>query len=299
MTLIGCKDYEKMADQVWSRGDSAPKSGIISVDIDSIREFFQTIRGSKEKYTVISAGSDYGPVYAKEHAPWMDLDKAVSLFARPELSFEGIQVTPRVDLSRSNKDDDFAVKCYSWTSSTFPEIPSNVIHWYVNNSQLNDSRVSSIPFGINDIAKEVDCKDILSRANKTNTNRPIKVFCSWQFCTKERLELWKFCELMSKRDSRIVCKYGLPFEEYVDYLCNSQYVLCPRGNGIQCFRELEAIAANCIPVTDWQYDYAGLPVWGLPSLYNFILLPDRTDYSIIENEKCSIEYWQNKIHTIR
>jgi hypothetical protein len=306
MNILGCSSYKKFCDVLWSRGDKLPESGIIFVDLDSIPEFFNLIKedGNKKKYIVVSAGSDWCLHYQQDRPVYTNIERAVGLFLRPEIGYSGVNIEARCDLTRCNITDKYAISCYAWTSATFPEIPSSVVKWYVTNNMIQDDRIVTLPFGINDVSQDINCREIINNTHKHKLgNRQIQLYVNFQFCTKERLELYQYFDRLSKLPefSRIVVENNIPFDQYCKRLADSQYVLCPAGNGLTCFRELETIALGAIPVVADNIDYGGIPHVQLPSLYLSHMLPniDRSSEVIIPSDECYEEYWQNRIESSR
>lgn len=84
---------------------------------------------------------------------------------------------------------------------------------------------------------------------------------------------------------------GLPYEEYMQYMCRAKVVPCPIGNvSPDCFRVYEALEAGCIPIVQhkefWTLLFGDVPFpvvedWNtLPDLINHY--KDRPDV----NNKC-------------
>lgn len=91
---------------------------------------------------------------------------------------------------------------------------------------------------------------------------------------------------------------GLPYEEYMQYMCRAKVVPCPIGNvSPDCFRVYEALEAGCIPIVEnkefWTLLYGEVPFpiiedWAeLPDLINHY--KDRPDM----NNKCQA-WWELK-----
>jgi hypothetical protein len=298
--IIGSASYRTFCDISWNRGDPCPKTGIIFVDLDSIPDFFRVISedGNREKYIIVSAQSDWGLHYQIQKPVWTHLERAIGLFARPELDYQDIKIEARCDKSRCTLSDKYSVSCYSWTSCTFDKIPDNVHKWYLtNNAVSDDPRLVTIPFGINNVSQDIDCRSLIEQEHKLKfSNRNIKLYVNFQFCTKDRLDLYYYFERLSQNNSSIVVERDKPFTHYIKQLSNSQYVLCPPGNGLTCFREVEALACGALPVVVDSVDYAGIPCVQLPSLHLSHLLPE-LDINIQPNEVCTESYWLKRIRS--
>jgi len=94
--IISCKSYEKICEANWNDPSTPiPKSGIVHVPLDNIAEFFRRIKGTSEKYVLVSSCSDFGLTYQREHPIWRDLAKWVALQSRPIDKFEDYSIPPQ------------------------------------------------------------------------------------------------------------------------------------------------------------------------------------------------------------
>jgi hypothetical protein len=80
---------------------------------------------------------------------------------------------------------------------------------------------------------------------------PKTIFCSFmgRFDTHNcRLDMQKIL----RSDKRIKMVGPSNWNNYRDFLNQSEFALCPRGHGYTSFRLFEAMAMNCIPVYIWE-----------------------------------------------
>src|SRR5581483_6435958 len=106
-----------------------------------------------------------------------------------------------------------------------------------------------------------------------------------------------FCHIASRK----------PFAEYLTDLTHAQFVLCPRGNGLDCHRQWEALLMGAIPVmfhSSLDPVFEGLPV---------VLIKDESEvtedflnkeYTRLRKQTYSLEqafagYWLHKIDEVR
>lgn len=98
-----------------------------------------------------------------------------------------------------------------------------------------------------------------------------------------------------------------PFEEYMFDLVQTKFVLCPRGNGLDCYRQWEAMLVGAIPIMihstlDPLFD--GLPVILIDDwtevTKNFLLKKYRSmQEQKFEMDRMYAPYWINNIEQIK
>ena len=242
--IITCKSYQELCDFCYDAPnlDDLPDSGVIHVPMDQIEEFFRRIDGNGRKYIVVSSCSDFGLCYQREHPVWRDLPKALQMNLGPHIGYRDIGNIPaRCDKSKCRETDTYSVKCYSWTRATFDKIPENVVRWYVTNSLVEDTRLRGIPFGIAP-GRGIEFVNI-----EPSDQRHKLFYANWNLYTYERYILR---EKLRSNHKITVIDEAKPYEEYVVDLSEHMFVLCPNGNGVDCYRTLEAIYAGCIPIVE-------------------------------------------------
>lgn len=246
-------------------------TGTVLVDTGSIPEFFNDIKGRSEKYIVVSPRCDYSVCYQQYNLPCFDLHKWIKMMMVPAHGYSDLHMPARLNKKRCKQTDRYSIKCWSYTEATFNEIPSNVIHWFVVNCEINEPNVTAIPFGINGTDGNMKCVDLISNF-VTRKTRDKLLYVNFQWYTSDRYELYQFFQNCLGEECGVTCKRDVSFEEYVEDLATHKFVLCPDGNGIDCYRTLEAVYMGAIPIISSNpalmlYHKIGYPVVSTPNMF--------------------------------
>lgn len=301
--IILCESWRWLCDYIYGAGftptNLVPPEGIVCVALDEVCEFFKLIENRPERYIIVSPRSDYGLFYQLDYPPWKDLEKWLRMVASPKLGYHGISVAPRCDPLNCNINHKYAIRMYSWTKSTFHEIPSNVGHWFVaNNGILDDPRISSIPFGV--AGSKIE--DATKYARNDSIQRNKFLYVNFGIHTYERYALLQYYKQLQSGWVTIVDKEK-PFDEYWTDLQSHQYVLCPNGNGIDCYRTLESIYAGATPLVEINEVTLGLKkllseIQLCPNLM-FTQKEGLPKQSTSVSEFAYMRYWSNRIEHLR
>ena len=283
------------------KDDSIPESGVVYCNIEHITEFFDKCRNTDNEYVVVSGFSDYGVALQEEHPVCMDMLKWLSTYAHeviPRLGYKSLEIPAPCDIDQCNIKDTYSVRCYAHTRATFNEIPSNVKKWFLVNSMIHDKRIQGIPLGVGKAASEE-----ISRVKKYSaTEKQNWLYINWQNYTVERYNLLQALKANQTHWMTIV-KEPKEFPEFLDELAQHAFVLCPAGNGVDCYRTLEALYVGCIPIvlnsptTQYLRDLPILIIddWNQIS-YNFLQEQyekfQNTEYNL---DQIKLSYWKEKI----
>lgn len=311
--MIDCESWYHLADYHYTGQDDLP-SGVIHCDMGAIPEFFSKITNNGNKYVVISSRSDFGLHYQSVYPPFLDYSKVATMFIKSENSgggYKDLTLPAPINKDRCTQTDRYSIKCYLYTEATFDEIPENVVRWFVcNNTILDNPRITSIPFGFNGVDGSTDGRDKITNkiANMNwNGDRAKDLYVNFAFYTNERAKLFALYKPMPF----VTAEQNKTFDEYLDQLKIHNLVLCPPGNGWDCYRTLEALYMGCIPVMEYNaasvmYALLNLPVILLESLESFtellikrvrqVPLNDRRNWNL---STVTLSYWKIKIHEAR
>lgn len=247
--IIHCKRYQEVCDQNWCMGDEITGK-IIHVDTDSIPQFFEKLKTTNKRVVVVSSCCDFGVCVQRYFPVYKDIEKAAKMFANPNLGYNGyepITLKPRCNLERCKYEDTYSIKCYSFTSATFNEIPENVIRWYTVNNSVYDSKIVGIPFGVNGVDGIKYAEKICNYSH--NDNRYIDFYVNFGFHTFDRVDIYDYYNMVKDRlRCNIVVEQNKDYDHYLNMLSRSKFVICPAGNGIDCFRTLESIYMGAMPI---------------------------------------------------
>lgn len=305
--IIYAAKYAEMCDYSYE-GQSDLPSGIINVDAGAIPEFFKAIQNNGKRYIVVSPSSDFGLCYQRYNHPALDLKKWAGMVLNNKHGYQDLYIPARINKKRCNPNDTYSLKCWAFTEATFDEIPNNVVHWFISNCEVENSRITPIPLGV------FGNKDVLESVRKIaehprNLTRDKTLYVNFQFYTTDRLELYHYF----KQFETVTCKRDVSFDEYLNDLASHKFVLCPPGNGYDTYRSLETIYMGAIPIFQNGLAYIApyTTVMYPISRYNslFAINPTELEYNYnnimqswknnINLEKVCWPYWKNRIESFR
>lgn len=303
--IIHCESYYKLADYHYKGQDDLP-SGIVHMDTQGLPEFLAKVANNGKKYIVICSRSDFGLALQAEFPPWKDLPKWCEMMNEQGIGYQGISIDPRLDPARCKPTDKYSIRCWSFTSHTFNDIPANVKHIFLtNNFVYGDERITSIPFGVNGTDGSMEAVKKLSTLD-THKTRDKLIYMNFQFYTTERARLFLYF-----REEPWVTTYmsNRNIDEYYDDLATHKFVLCPQGNGPDCYRMLETMYAGAIPVIEQNAALAFYFQLGMPAIFcrSFYSITPEALEKVYDNmrgvefnrEPMKISYWKNLIESKR
>lgn len=286
MKLIRCNEWKKLAEVIYDGEDRLlpDRSCIVYVPMDNIVEFFTNIKHSPHKYVVISACSDYGISYQNEDPIWADMKKWLDFVAIDEnLGYQPLFLPSRCNVAHCKVSDTYSIKMHAFTKATFDEIPSNVVKWYCTNCAIASPRVVPIPFGIPDwsatLIEEARAKNLHKESKKE-----IGFYINFQNNTAERVAIKG--RFPNHHNMKVVID-EISHEDYINNILNSVYVVSPPGNGLDCYRTLEALYCGAIPIIADNRQaaaYEGLPVVKLRNFGWLDKLEKELGFKIFQND---------------
>lgn len=245
MNLITYKNWESltisMGGQLWETGKPLPTSNLVFSTCDHVSHLFRHIledQNYTHKFTLISGASDFGPAIQASRPPLLDLQRWFPMQSIAEQGYRDLIVRARCDVGNCLQSDKYSMRGYSWTASTFPVIPSNIVRWYCTNSSIEDERVVPIPFGIHPDA----VSNIKKYKDYSGIKQP-KFVAAWSNTTNERAQL-----------QSLLMQFEECYTDHVDpsvyfqRLASSKFCICPEGNGLDSYRVLEALYMGCVPI---------------------------------------------------
>lgn len=186
------------------------------------------------------------------------------------------------------------------------KIPDNLIYWFAQNVNRVDSRIESIPIGLeNDkwfLAVHKKEKMII----KLTQLRGFKNLVYMNFNTatnpKERIKPYMLFKDKPWCTTRMRCN-GFGFDEYLNDLYHHPFAICPEGNGIDTVRTWECLYMGTIPIEKKNINnqfYTDLPILFVNDWEEVTesLLQDEYERIIHTEwnfEKLNFSYWKDKI----
>ena len=296
---VTCRQtWQSLCDHIYDgpNWDDIPEGGVVWCCLDNIATFFKRIQGTGRRYIVVSSYSDYGLCLQAENPPYKDLVRYADLLTEvhgPKIGYDGITLQSRCHQDNCNISDKYSIKCYAITHATFPCIPDEVAHWFCTNCEINDDRVTPIPFGL---AENIDYSLLVP----SDQPKQAKVYVNFQSHTIERIRLKNFFQSLS--NIATVVDKAMPFEQYIADLQSHMYVLCPVGNGLDCYRTVEAIACGAIPIVPncMPYTILNLPVLYYRDYREILDFVTDLGCPIIRGSvAATVEYWREKLAKMR
>lgn len=184
--------------------------------------------------------------------------------------------------------------------------PSNLVHWFGQNVNVIDPRVSSIPLGLeNDKWLSKTPKTMLMRTAK-QTPPVIKnlLYVNHNIATNpaERQAPYQIFDGKSWVTLQHG-KNGAGFTEYLNQLYSHKFILCPQGHGIDTVRTWEALYMGVIPVEKRNLNnrfYTDLPICFVNNWEEITEDFLNAEYERIKStewnmEKLKFSYWKDKI----
>ena len=285
--------------------DSIPDSGVVYCNIEHIHKLFAKCERTDNKYIVISGFSDYGVAYQEEHPVGMDMLKWISFINHliPDIEYNDLTIPTRCDVEKCNIDHKYSVRCYAHTFSTFEKIPENVVKWFTVNPLIEEDRIQGIPLGI---GKDASC-DIFETKTYDIDDKINIAYVNWQDHTLERSQIKQAFLDFNPYWATIVLETK-DYKDYLDDLSKHILVMCPAGNGTDCYRILESIYLGCIPIV--KRSPVSNYLEGLPMLVvddwdeiSQAFLKDKYAEIITSSEyslnKAKLSYWKDQIQRAR
>tara|TARA_R100000005_G_scaffold95912_2_gene79497 strand:+ start:9495 stop:10457 length:963 start_codon:yes stop_codon:yes gene_type:complete len=309
--IISVKRWMSLGDcnyEIDHDDDSIPESGVVYCNIEHIHKFFAKCDYTDNKYVVVSAFSDYGVAIQEENPVAHDMLKWIPFIKQDilNLDYSPLLIAPRCEVDKCKINDKYSVKCYSNTYSTFNTIPKNVVKWFAVNPMTRDDRITAIPLGVGKDAASDICFTATNPLLLNTSDRVNWVYANWQLNTLERNDLMMALDQQRPPWATIVLK-PKSYLEYLSDLSKHSFAMCPRGNGVDCYRVLECLYCNCIPIVkdEIAYDY----LEDLPHVrvkdwqqINIDFLKEeqkRISKTSFNMDKIKLEFWKNKIEEAR
>ena len=185
-------------------------------------------------------------------------------------------------------------------------MPSNLLLWYGQNVCVKDSKIKSLPIGIENNKWLAQARKKEKMIVKLLQPKRIKklVYINHSISTNpgERQELYQMLE-SERWVTTVYGRNGYRFDEYVDNIYNHRFVVCPEGNGIDTHRIWETLYLRTIPIVKRSINnqfYTDLPICFVDDWKEVTEEFLNTEYARIKGSvwdmgKLDFAYWKNKI----
>ena len=169
-----------------------------------------------------------------------------------------------------------------------------------------DDRITAIPLGVGKDAADDICFTATNPLLVNSSDRVNWVYANWQLNTLERSDLMMALDHQRPPWATIVLE-PKSYLEYLSDLSKHSFAMCPRGNGVDCYRVLECLYCGCVPIVkdEIAYDYLeDLPHVKVDNWeqINIDFLKEeqkRINKTSFNMDKIKLEFWKNKIEESR
>lgn len=185
---------------------------------------------------------------AKKH----DLFYATTHLLRDERQVDEIAALPApVNVLSHNSDGGIPAPGVqlSWFDFIWDDAPDNIGHWFAQNCDVRDSRLTPIPIGL-----ETDRwhppsmkKDVILATPELE--RTGLVYLNYTSRASHRTQRQAAHDMFS-RAPWVTTESGKSFEHYARQLASHKFVFSPDGNGMGTHRTWEALCLGCIPIVE-------------------------------------------------
>lgn len=144
--------------------------------------------------------------------------------------------------------------------------------WYAQNVLIRHNKLKSIPIGIANKRWKHGNVEILSDTINKNNTKDNLIYCNFDINTNI-VERKKCIDNIFP----ITLSPKVDFEQYLEQLSKSYFVISPNGNGIDCHKHWESLYLKTIPiVTD------SINIQNFRNEYPFIVIKDWSDFKKLE-----------------
>lgn len=305
--MLDTRALQQFCDYVWDgdRMQHEPESGVVFCHTDNIAEFFKRCR--KNRYILISAESDFGLHRQAEHHPNQDLRKLLGYVPWDKAGqvrdkYLSVPIGPACRADRCDPTHEFSLKSFNHTHATFDAIPDNIVKWFVANNNVKHERVEWAPFGL-----LMPTPPRLSLSPKRGL-----LYVNFELYTDYRIALKE--QFSQKPWATSTPRANLPRERYWQDIAEHRFVLCPTGNGLDCYRNYETWYLGSIPVMERstfteQFAAQKLPVLFVKSFFELSdtflagvweLFQNRSMYNgLVSLDAIKLSTWRQRIDDAR
>lgn len=205
-----------------------------------------------------------------------------------------------------NSDGKVMLNGSQFPNADASNIPEWVRHWYAQNVNVSDSRITSLPIGLeNSYIPNSDTKiAIIDQKNREDKKIRNLVYMNHEVSTNrgEREAPYRLLghkPFVTQHQGR----NGLDFARYADNIYNHHFVICPEGNGTDTHRTWETLYLNSIPIEKRNINnqfYTDLPICYVSSweevTENFLNSELKRIISLpTDRKKLLFSYWETRI----
>lgn len=129
-------------------------------------------------------------------------------------------------------------------------VPANVGHWFAQNVDVRDDRLTPLPIGLENIRWYPDLhkKDVIASLPRVENKGLLYLNVNTEIVVQREVLYQRFGNLAWCTAER--GKNGIRFNHYAQQLSTHKFVLCPDGNGLDTHRTWEALYLGSFPIVE-------------------------------------------------
>lgn len=187
-------------------------------------------------------------------------------------------------------------------------IPDNVIKWYSKNVNVVDSRIESIPIGLenNMWHEKLRVNKLKVMLNQLAQHRGVRNLVYLNHRIKNNAKQRQILYDLFEKEPWVTAKYGgngYQFDRYIHQIYNHKFVFSPEGNGMDTIRTWECLYMGTIPIEKRNINnqfYKDLPICFVDDWKEVTVPFLNMEYERIKSldwnmEKLTFGYWRDKI----
>lgn len=188
-------------------------------------------------------------------------------------------------------------------SSLLKKLPNCFSKWFCINSKINEEKITNIPLGVaNDYEKNLLESEINYSPENFFKSKKYLLFVNFNLNTNRKVRK-PIYEHFKNVDGYLVTEYNSDKNNYKNNLINSNFVLCPEGNGLETHRVWETLYSGSIPVVKKASGYECFKELPILFVHNFEDLNSKVLKDYLNNfqetganlDILDFEYWKNLI----
>jgi len=186
------------------------------------------------------------------------------------------------------------------------ELPDNLIKWHSKNVNTINSRIESIPIGVENAMWHTKIPKLEIMYYQTKKFKGCRNLAYMNHSVKTNLPKREFLYDMFEKQKWVTARHGgnfKQFERYIHQLYNHKFVFSPEGNGMDTIRTWECLYMSTIPIEKRNLNnrfYVDLPICFIDEWDEVTEEFLYKEYNRIKAEKWNMKklqfkYWKDKI----
>lgn len=147
----------------------------------------------------------------------------------------------------------------------FTKKPRCINQWFAVNVAYDNKNLHRIPLGISESFRKqhITVNHIKEMTNPLKVNKQESLYINFNPNTNKKIR-HNILKVLKNQNFTTIGSYGLDVNDYIKEIKDSQYVLCPTGNGLDTYRLWETLIIGSNPVvnsTKQDSEFKNLPIY--------------------------------------